>query len=969
MNFNIDLGKVGLTSAGEWTTLTTYERLTVVTYNGSSYVSRVANKGVVPGTNSSIWQLIAKAGADGSDSGGGTESTGLEILFSSKESASNPSTDPSAYWHQQGVVGDIFMAIRTKTGNTWSSWSVVKVKGEDGADGKDGKDGKDGEGGGEGGDLSVNSSFTSIVFKRSDADTVAAPASSEGDYYNPVPSGWHDGIPEGTGKVWMTTRIFSSDGEWPQESEWKTPAVAVDTGMMDYEWSLLDKPSTPVKATPSSPADAGWYDDINDIPAAGVSSIKWRAERPIENGAYKAGSSWKMIYVKGEKGTAGTSIRVKGTFDDPANLPSNAEEGDAYIYNGTTTTSGGKTWNAGHLYIWDGSDDWIDVGNVQGGYLHVKYSWDGAHFSGPTRGSYGDGETPADYIGILVDGNADDPEIPSDTSSSAYSTLFNKFAWSLCKGADGFGYEYIFKLSATAPATPTPAAGTAVNGKYPADDDFVPEGWYDDPVTPTAAVPNCWVCYRKKIDGVWSAFRGSAENNAVAALFSRYSKDGRSILEVAHYYALSDQPSGVTVVGTTWQKDPESLPVPTEQLPYLWTYDEYVYTEGEPEITVPYLIQKYGKTIVSYTVSYMLVAEDAPAPTASTVGWQSSFPNPTEALPIVYQRVHIEYSEGAPSDFISIVHRLNSIDYLKSVFGELNVDNKNGALLENFIGVKDTSDNKVVAMLNGSSIGEDSTHGKLLIASGMDGITGTGPDQATFKVYEDGHIVAQDGSIGPFTVDGTTLRSEWTNDATYGSSGQFELDAQSLYMNMIGQGGINRGTFCVGYNIGADPTTINYPVCSITSSGENSALRLTGISTGNALDVYGKANFVGKSTFTDLDVMGSAMFSGLVYRMRRPVVNPEANTSITLDPLVHHTVIVRNDNVVVKLPNSSLTGDEYEIITSGKTSAINVDAISSATVIGGGSKTDYSPGAIISLPANYQYTLLYNGAEWVITKH
>ena len=111
------------------------------------------------------------------------------------------------------------------------------------------------------------------------------------------------------------------------------------------------------------------------------------------------------------------------------------------------------------------------------------------------------------------------------------------------------------------------------------------------------------------------------------------------------------------------------------------------------------------------------------------------------------------------------------------------------------------------------------------------------------------------------------------------------------------------------------------------------------------------------------------MFSGLVYRMRRPVVNPEANTSITLDPLVHHTVIVRNDNVVVNLPNSSLTGDEYEIITSGKTSAIHVDAISSATVIGGGSKTDYSSGATISLPANYQYTLLYNGAEWVITKH
>ena len=61
----IDLGKVGITPAGNWGNKVNYEKLTAVTWRGRSYLSKIANKGVEPGTNSDVWQLLAEKGADG----------------------------------------------------------------------------------------------------------------------------------------------------------------------------------------------------------------------------------------------------------------------------------------------------------------------------------------------------------------------------------------------------------------------------------------------------------------------------------------------------------------------------------------------------------------------------------------------------------------------------------------------------------------------------------------------------------------------------------------------------------------------------------------------------------------------------------------------------------------------------------------------------------------------------------------
>ena len=58
----LDLGKIMITAAGEWSASRSYEMLTAVEHNGSGYLSIADNTGVEPGTSPNIWMLFAQAG-------------------------------------------------------------------------------------------------------------------------------------------------------------------------------------------------------------------------------------------------------------------------------------------------------------------------------------------------------------------------------------------------------------------------------------------------------------------------------------------------------------------------------------------------------------------------------------------------------------------------------------------------------------------------------------------------------------------------------------------------------------------------------------------------------------------------------------------------------------------------------------------------------------------------------------------
>lgn len=151
----------------------------------------------------------------------------------------------------------------------------------------------------------------------------------------------------------------------------------------------------------------------------------------------------------------------------------------------------------------DKGDDGADGIDGVNAYVHIKYA------KSLTEGDWSDnnGETPDKYIGIYCD------SLPTD------SMTWSKYSWSKWKGDDGFGYEYIYKRTTTssAPSTPTTTSQS---------DDYVPSGWTDDPSGVNATYKYEWLCYRKKVDGKWGKFIGSAANNAVAALWAKYGTDG-----------------------------------------------------------------------------------------------------------------------------------------------------------------------------------------------------------------------------------------------------------------------------------------------------------------------------------------------------------------------------------------------------------------------------------------------------------
>lgn len=100
---------------------------------------------------------------------------------------------------------------------------------------------------------------------------------------------------------------------------------------------------------------------------------------------------------------------------------------------------------------------------------------------------------------------------------SAFSTPVVWSKWGE-KGMDGDGYEYIYKTTQTSDSPGNPTPNDTTSSAYQADD-YVPNGWDDDPISATEAIPYLWTCVRKKVDGVWGSFVGPS-------LWSKFAEKG-----------------------------------------------------------------------------------------------------------------------------------------------------------------------------------------------------------------------------------------------------------------------------------------------------------------------------------------------------------------------------------------------------------------------------------------------------------
>ena len=843
-----------------------------------------------------------------------TDTAGIDIEYSNVALDGNPG-DPThnpSNWYDAGTDATDprlqeanWMAIRTMSNGHWTAWAVFKIRGENGANG-----------------VSPNASYKSIIFKKSNNFTEATvdgktvyrlnpaeyPNNAEGSYETPTPTGWSDGIPatDSNGNayamIWMSTRVFSSDGQTPQQAAWTTPTPVGDTADMDFEWCDNEVPTYPYP-TRTSPDDANpqyqwsgqpldsdpdWY----DTPSSNSDPI-WMAMRRIKNGVY-ADAHWQVMRVKGEKGTSGTSFIPKGQlFGVFASLSAastyynankstlgtakyaivgagytdlyefsssnlngtrvtdNLETGDAYL----NAFGGGIEGIQGHVFIWDG-DNFIDFGNIQGSegvgtYFHIKYS---ANADG-----YPMSEVPNDYIGIRVD------HVQEDSSN------YKDYTWMRWTGQDGFGYEYIYTLTSSSTAPNVPVEDITTD-EYQ-NDDHLPTDWTDDPQSPNKNKPYCWVAYRRKIDGVWNAWRGQAGDPTKAALFSMWTSNGRGISGVTEMYAVgasNETPPNLSDFTTTTPAF-----VPSEGKIYLWNYEVISYDDNTSSSTTPVIIGTYGtgKGIESIVEYYYASASDRLADlpqygtSPNTTYWKTS-PRQVSVnkdTPYLWNYEVIHWTDGTSTftePVIIAYYLYTDIEYLTNIFKKVDGD-ENTAQVGGVVMAVDENQ-KGTAMLSGKSgedWGETEEHGRLFIAAGMDGTTTKeGINASTFKVYEDGHVEALDvelrGYLGQYfrrdidVCDGTGVNKyikTKTNFLTLGWKGLQYTDengesvnfnstlACSLNINNLGgfpEGKIivsnqfymdstgriyynsNRGVSIIGGIIIAQDSSVLYPISS-----------------------------------------------------------------------------------------------------------------------------------------------------------
>jgi hypothetical protein len=179
------------------------------------------------------------------------------------------------------------------------------------------------------------SQVTGIAFIRSTSQP-ATPTG--GSYVSPTPttSGWSDGIPSGTGAVWWSSRIFTSDGLSPEQDAWSTPTQAVDSQYVVYEYSISN----------TGPWQSVAFD-----------GAIYARVRTNNNGTW---SDWSVYRIKGETGSPGLpgadGDRGSSILSGTATLSSamvnafynefgNVVNGDQYLSSNSTTGSIIYTYN------------------------------------------------------------------------------------------------------------------------------------------------------------------------------------------------------------------------------------------------------------------------------------------------------------------------------------------------------------------------------------------------------------------------------------------------------------------------------------------------------------------------------------------------------------------------------------------------------------------------------------------------
>lgn len=312
-----------------------------------------------------------------------------------------------------------------------------------------------------------------IFTRTADVDRVPQTPSSiqQNDYIPTISNGgskdynWSDdpkGVNEDYKAEWTCKRV-RTDGVW---SNFSTPALwsnwgeqGLSGGHYQYRWKIsATKPSIPTDA-----AASGWSTNSELVPGDG--EYVWQIQRFANpDGTLTAWSNLiRLTGADGEDGKDGNSIEFIYTRNADGSQPS-------------TPASVNQ---AGHI-----PSGWTN--HPSGVTASLMYEWVSQRYLDKSTQKWGNWSTPGIW--------------------SRYSE----------RGKDGDGYEYIYRRfsnyvggSSLAPGGQYYPPVNVDSSEYQADD-YVPDGYTDNPTGPTDAIKYEYVWIRKKENSKWQAWKTGA---------------------------------------------------------------------------------------------------------------------------------------------------------------------------------------------------------------------------------------------------------------------------------------------------------------------------------------------------------------------------------------------------------------------------------------------------------------------------
>jgi hypothetical protein len=311
----------------------------------------------------------------------GASGDSVDIVF--RRSATQPATPAPSVGTPTGWFSDvnsippgpdpIWSSVGTNTGlGTNYVWQTpLLVEGQDGADG-----------------LSI---AEVLIYIRASS----LPATPTGGSYNfstqtlTPPAGWTSGIPAGTDPVYTSRAVASVQGTTGIDTTltWSSPVLSIQNGVNGSPGDSVDivfrrsatQPATP---SPSVGTPAGWYSDVNSVPAGtdplwssvgtntgtGTNYV-WQTPVLIEgqNGADGLSIAEVLIYLRSSTApatpTGGSYNFTTQTLTAPAGWSSGIPAGTDPVYTsravasiqGITGTDSTLTWSAPVLSIQNGA--------------------------------------------------------------------------------------------------------------------------------------------------------------------------------------------------------------------------------------------------------------------------------------------------------------------------------------------------------------------------------------------------------------------------------------------------------------------------------------------------------------------------------------------------------------------------------------------------------------------------------------